>query len=179
MWARIPVDHTESAYVTKRPPSVGEIEWMVFAAIGAGFKGIVWVEKAGLLGRLKSLQSSIEPFADELGTARHVKWGKSLEGHPISMIRSERHLFVVILNTMYLAGLEEKGPPLFPIASEPTTGRVSISPPTPLAIRSGKTLDNTPITLNFEDDPVLIGYSFKNGGEMLIFELTKMPAEKQ
>jgi len=179
MWARIPLSIDEAQFMIKRAPSDAEVEWMVYASIGAGFKGIVWVGEAGPSKRIRSLQTAIERHADELGNAWQVDWGSSLDGCPISMIRSEQHLFVVLLSTAYFADIKKGKPLVFPMSPESVTARVSIAPPRPFALVSGKTLSETVLTLESKGESVVTACSFKGGGEMLVFRLVKKPGGKE
>jgi hypothetical protein len=180
--ARIDFPASEIAYFREkriRRLSFEEISWLCCAAIGADFKGFVWL-KSGISSyeetRLRRFETNLAKHADDLGTASLVRWARGPKGQPISSLWSNKTLFVILLNPVYFAHLEKDKPVPLPLGDTQQEGEIEIQAPQGVSVVDGTTLSGIPLKLDKEESRTRTKYRFNGGGEILVFQLSGHPA---
>ncbi len=165
----------ETSLFGKRPASFEEIEWMIFATIGANFQGLVWrgnLNRIPWARRLRRFADNLKRYADDLGTARPVGWVKPIGSQPVSAICSEKTLFVVLLNPHYMT-LDRQQAVRLPLKlSAAQDAEVEISPPEGVTITSVESLGSRAPRLYRDRNHIRARCRFAGGGQMLVFHLS-------
>ncbi len=154
-----------------------EYKWMVLAAIGAEYDGILWghgYTPTGHAKQLPRLEGLLVAYAEDLGQARIVGWASNatVSGQAVSVLSSRRKLFVVLLNKDYMAIGEDRETITFPLEESACEGAVTITPPAGVSVKSGKTLYGMHVPVAQDGRSFVVKYSFSGGGEMLILNLS-------
>ena len=158
----------------KRAASFEEVQWMFYAVIGAGYKGIVLrgdVAACPFAPQLRNLEKEIMRFASDLGVAQPVAWVTGPREQPVSAVRSDKMLFVALLNPSYVQIDHDKQTAVLPVKPGLCEGVVDCRLPSGLKIVSGATLSGEPLKLDVNDSLVKAPYSFRSGGEIIVLRL--------
>ena len=165
---------------TKRSFVFEEIQWKIYASIGAFFHGLLWQSEHNLTpwaNRLLEIESALKVYRHDLGLSRPVGWIKSTANQPISARASQEKLFIVLLNPDIMkVGADGKTISL-PLESTARKGEIIINQPEGCYIDSGEYLFGKPLRLKRTENEVRVEYFFKGGGEMLIFHLNRDSAK--
>ena len=165
----------ESGYFKDRSISFEEIEWMVYALVGANYQGIVWrgnLDSLSWGNRLHQLESSLGQYSDTLGVAEVVNWVTTSTKQPISALITKNYLFIVLLNTEHLKLSEITKRVVLPLDTPDCRGSLSIQLPKGIRIISGKTLSGLPVKITHQDKSIQIPYHYRGGGEIIVLSLT-------
>lgn len=157
----------------KRKASYEEIEWLVLATVGGNFQGIVWRGNPDALpcrSRLKHLEAGLMNYSVPLGAATPVRWAHASQNVPISVLKSKRFLFVVLLNPAYLCDVGFAKAPKLPLSDDPVKVDVCLDTPTNCKIVSAITLDGQTVPFQMDQNTVKLSPSFHGGGEILILK---------
>ena len=163
----------EPNHFKKRKASFEEIKWMMYATIGAGFKGIVWRGNISTLpwaNKLRSFECTLSQYTDELGRSKVAKCVEAPPGQPRSTLVSGDILFIILLNPQYCNGWENNTLTL-PVEDEHRQGTLTIASPLGKSIKACKTIDNRPIQLRREGEKILLDYEFTGGGICYVVQL--------
>ena len=166
--------------IEDRKISFEEIQWLTFAAIGADFDGVVWDVLVSEKNhkKLERIGVLLLKHADQLGAAVPIKCVKEGNGLPVSALRSDKKLFIILLNPGYMK-LDSSGKkvvvPLAPVAHKID---LTINLPGGVAIRSGTSLSGKRVKLDSGEGQIHVKHRLKGGGDMLIFDLTRDNADK-
>jgi hypothetical protein len=158
----------------KRKASFEEIEWMVYAAIGSGFRGLVWRGNRAKVPwdpQLRRLEADLKRHAKELGSAKPVGWIIRKGSEPCSALLSGRKLFLVLLDPSYMKGYGTKKGLQLPLEETLCKGIVVVE--TPLGVTSvrGCNLAGSPVHLIRRGRELRIPYEFSGGGNLIILTL--------
>lgn len=171
----------EPVHFKKRPATFEEVEWMLYAAVGADFKGVLWrgdPDTFPWASRLRPVTAGLRKYAADLGMARPIRWVKDVGGNPVSSVCSESSLFVVLLNPKYLSSKSVEQQQALPLESQKTQGEVEISPPEGITIVSGETLTGIPRPLRCEGKSVYVAYTYEGGGQIVVLHIARNSGEK-
>jgi hypothetical protein len=185
------------AYLFKgRRPCFEEIKWMVLAAVGANYQGVVWrgqTRGTPFEGQLGRLVEGLRGYGEDLGQARAVGWVRADRG-PASAVCTEKRLFVVVLDGTYLRPLRRtrsvpppktsvsrKGVALpmdvqlldgelaFPLPAREVG--LTLLLPEGRTIESGRTLSGVPVDVTRQGKGLRVNCKVRGAGELLIFSL--------
>ena len=177
--ARIDLGGIERGFFRERLPSFDEITWMVYAAIGAQFKGVVWVGDASFPShRLARLERQILCHAEGLGVARPVSWVRSGSNQHISALASESELFVCLLNPNYMHLTGQRKCVDLPLWPTHCTFVLELIPPQRVRILSARTISGSPVYFKEKDGGIEATHEFVSGAEMLVFQTAALPDPK-
>ncbi len=177
------VAHLESSLgepgARRLPVTLEEMQWQFIAALGCGHRGVVWsipYEGVAWGNELKLIEDRIRKYARFLGQGQPVDWAKAPKDQPVSAIACDGYLFVFLLNTAYMAfGSDGKMKPA-PLDKPVCEGSVSVILPASLEIRRGQALlGGGSLRLTTENGKTTARYSFRTGGEALVFMLSGRP----
>jgi len=163
----------EPNHFKKRNASFEEIKWMAYAAIGAGFKGIVWRGNTSALpwaGKFRNFESMLSQYADELWHSKGANGIVAPPGQPCSALVSENVLFIILLNPQYCGGWDKKTL-ILPIEDKPCRGTLTITTLPGKNIKTCKTINNRPIQLRREGEKVLLDFEYTGGGICYVIQL--------
>ncbi|MCY2951746.1 MAG: hypothetical protein NTU53_07180 [Planctomycetota bacterium] len=169
----------EAMLFESRAPTFEEIEWMVMAALGSGYQGIIWreaIDGHGSAGRIRRLTTQLLNNCGALATAKPVDWATAPQGQPMSALYGENALFLVLLNPQYLnlqARKDRFATAPLPLDPQDCTGQVEISLPQGLDISSACTLAGKPLAISRGAGRISLAYRLHGGGEILICALTR------
>lgn len=163
--------------IVGRPQSPEELQWMVLAAIGASYDGILWENEPGadLPGgkAMHVMGANLAKYTDDLGSTVPVGWAKSDTQDPVSALRSDKKLFVVVLNPGFLVSGAGGGAFQIPLETKPREGEVAVELPPGWDIEDGRALSGETLSILRRDGAARAKYRFTGGGEMLVFDLKK------
>jgi hypothetical protein len=172
--ARIGIGGDESRYLTVREPTFEELEWMVVAAVGAGFRGIVWVGEFDTGGRLRSLGNGLERFAEDLGKAKPVRWVVTPAELPVSVLATDSRLVVVLLSPAYFQDPKVGRVQKLPIDPPLQKGTLTLRLPDRIAIKAGVSLHGRPVVPQRQaGNTYNLLYQFAGGGTVLFLDLVQ------
>ncbi len=166
-------------FFQRRAAMFEEIRWMVYAAIGANFQGIVWrnaKQDIPFRRRLDGMVSALDRYAGDLGAAELVGWVRADPGQPVSAICSRERLFIVLLNEAYFQFDPGGKSVVAPLTNACQNGHVRIYPPKHVEIVGGQTLFGLPLTLTPKAQCIDVEYSFRGSGQILILEIARKAA---
>lgn len=161
--------------ISGRPVLLEEVQWQFVAAAGCGYRGVLWPVTYGDVTwgeELKQIEEKIGKYARFLAQAQPVGWAKADNDQPISVLACDGYLFVFLLNPAYMTlGVDGRTVPA-PLNRPACQGTVTLTLPRGLKVRRGQVLLGTMApSLKAEGGKTTAQYSFKTGGEMLIFTL--------
>ncbi len=172
--ARIGIGGVESSYLTKREPTFEELEWMVMAAVGAGFRGIVWVGEFDTGGRLRGLGSCLARFAEDLGKVKPVRWVAVPTVLPVSALATETKLAVVLLNPDYFQEMKTGQLQKLPLDPRLQKGVLTLRLPDRITMEAGLTLHGRPVAPQRQPDGTYsLPYQLAGGGTVLFLDLVQ------
>ena len=166
----------ERVNFNRRRPSFEEVKWMACAAIGAGFKGLVWRGDKSTIPwavKLRAFESAVDAYAAELGSAVSVGWVRSAAEEPCSAVSSASLLFVGVLNPEYLRKDERKEQVMLPLVNALRVGRIELMPPKGVDVLDGTTLTGMHVALADTGGVRHAEYRFRGGGHILVFRLAR------
>ena len=174
--ARIGIGGIESEYITKRPPTFEEVKWEIYATIGAGFKGVIWVGGFDSGGRLRRMASEIERYAFDLGRANFVTWVKSDTKQPLAALCSEKRLFVILLNDEYfpICKLKSKGKLPLPLSEEANEIEIILSPPIGISLDHAVTIGGRNVPIMKKENSYFLKHRLKSSAEIIVFDLKRL-----
>jgi|GEM_PF-1841276 len=173
--ARIGIGGVESRYITQREPTFEEIEWMIVAAVGAGFRGIVWVGQFDTGGRLRALGDGLERSAGDLGRARPVRWAVAPAGLPVSALATDTRLAVALLHPGYFRDPRTGRLQSLPVDPPLQEGVLNLRPPVGVTVKAGVSLHGPPVVpQSGTQGDFLVPYRFAGGGTLLFLGLATM-----
>ncbi len=164
----------ERRYFRKRMASFQEIQWMVYAVLGAKFQGIVWRGDHNDMpwaNRLRQLEAKLGSYAEDIGHAQPVGWINASNSQPVSALCCQNLLFVILLNPDYLTTFAPDKSVLLPLDPSPRKGVIILAPPNNITILSGNTLLGMPLKLNCTENSIQVTYHFSGSGQILVFHL--------
>ncbi|MGE5608217.1 MAG: hypothetical protein ACM359_03095 [Bacillota bacterium] len=162
-----------------RSPSIEEIEWQVYAAIGTGYQGVVWRNRPDdpeRASRLKGLEGRLREIAAELGAAKPVRWACSTSGQPASVLWGRGHVFVVLLNPDYVvlkSPMDPSGGVRLALEDREQRGEVRLTLPKGQMVVSARTLSGRSLSARMADGQTIVPYRFRGGGEIVICRLSE------
>lgn len=173
--ARIDVQATEPGPLRNRPPSFEEVQWLAFAAVGAGYGGLVWVRyksEPRIDAEIDALSGRLRHYGEDFCEAKPVPWVEGRDQLPVSALASREKLFVVVLNPAYFHDKTDDRYtlPLDPKALECT---VAVCPPEGVLVDAAQTLAGRRILLNPRDNAIEARFHLRGGGEILVFSLAQ------
>lgn len=140
----------EDSIFGPRMPDFEELRWQICAVLGSGFKGIVWRGQDTNLPMLPSLIRKLDRVKSGMANAIPIS-SVRVEGEcPISVMRDENRVYVVVLHPAYLLPRADNG-------------RRSIELPLGVASKNGSVV--IPPAANFT--PSLVGSVFGTRGRLL------------
>jgi len=178
--------HGEKGYFRKRRATFEEIEWMVCAVIGAGYKGIVWRYERILppfADRLSTLEGNLKKHVDELGRATLTTDPRTAAARiPVATLRTPHGVFVVLLNPEYMQ-FTDAGTVRLPLDPSVCRGNVEVTLPEGTSLKTAQRLDGTaipvpvPISAAAHADAdrartVRLPFRFAGDGEILVLSLS-------
>jgi len=156
-----------------------EVQWMMFAVVGADWDGIVWYDFdvtrgqfAQFAPRVTQIADALEQHGSDLGSASPMRWVQSSQGQPVSALCSGRTLFVVLLNPEYFALNAEGTGVCSPEEPTERKGELLIKIPAGRAVTSGAFLLGQPVDITHDKDIVRVKYSFTGGGDLIVLNLS-------
>jgi hypothetical protein len=167
----------------RRGPTFEELEWEVYAAVGAGFKGIAWRGERTVAPsptKLAQLESGLRRYGPQLAAARSVRWAIPPGDLPLAMLASDDRLFVILLDPKFLnptrPGDRIEGAQL-PLAPRTRFGEIELRPPRNINLVSAEALDGAPQRFTRHEVGYTLKYRFRGGGQMVVCRLD--PANEQ
>ncbi len=157
-----------------RKPMFDELKWQLLAVIGANYDGFLWGQLSGN-EKLKSLVKGIGEHLADIGSARIVPWTQVSDDQPVSVLLSDKKLFVVLLNPAYMTLSSDGKRIKVPISGIRRSGQLTLKIPSEYKIESGKYLSGVPVRVRREKGGVHIDYRYSGGGELLVFSITHSP----
>jgi hypothetical protein len=161
----------EPTYFQDRPATFEEVQWSVFAVIGADFEGLVWRrELVGSSGaaRFQRLQAKLRRHTTQLGLARSVGWVRETQGLPCSAVATDETLYICALHPQYMAFKADGASIKLPLAPKGTTFRIDVRPPTGVVIESASTLGGMAVEVQKHNQHWRIEHELSGGGQMLV-----------
>jgi len=161
---------------SSRPAMVEEVQWQFIAVAGCGYRGVLWpvpYSKTTLGDDLKQIEERVKKYGRFMAQAQPVNWAKAAEDQPISCLACDEYLFVFLLNPVYMK-LDADGKTVSAPFDKPLCeGSVTLALPEGLKVQRGRTLlgGNT-LRVTSEEGKTTVPFSFKTGGEMMIFALS-------
>jgi len=158
-----------------RPALLEEMQWQFIAVAGCGYRGILWPGPYTNTARadlFKQIEEQIKKYGRFMAQAQPVNWAKAAEDQPISSLACDEYLFVFLLNPAYMKFAADGKAVSVPLDRPLCKGSVTLTLPAGLKVRRGQTLTGKALRLSSEDSRTRTQYSFKKGGEMLIFKLS-------
>lgn len=155
-----------------------EVQWQVFAALGADYRGVVWPGASLPVTWGEDCQrigERIREYGPLLGAARPVDWAAAEAGQPVSAAACETKLFVFLLNPAYMTLDDDGQTVVAPLDKCRREGVVTLTLPPGVKVGRGQTLGGKALHITIEADRTAIAYSFAGGGDMLILSLSGYP----
>lgn len=174
--ARIGIGGIESVYITKRPPTFEEVKWEIYATIGAGFKGVIWVGGFYSGGKLRRMASEIERYAFDLGRANFVTWVKSDTKQPMAALCSEKRLFVILLNDEYflISKLNDKSKLSLPLGEEAKEVEITLFPPIGIALERAITIGGRTVPIMKKGNFYFLKHRLKSSADILVLDIKRL-----
>ncbi len=170
----------------KRVLAIEELEWTIFAVIGADCEGLLWDGgRQGLVGasRFSRIDAGLKEYAGHLGAAQPVRWVVAGKGQPVSALSDGKKLFVVLLNPDYMATKPDymatrPGSSVISLPVDPKERRadIVITPPADCTVKSGRSLLGRAAAVAPRGSSFLVEHPFSGGGDLLIFDLSWKPS---
>lgn len=155
-----------------RRPTVEELEWMHFAAIGAHYQGIVWRADHKPGERLHRLQNALVRRAAPLGRARPVNWLRPARGLQASALATRETLFICLLHPKVMT-LTHEGKVKLPLGVPARAQSVEVALPPGVRVEQVESLLGDDVSWRSKASGVVIDYTLKRGGDMLIAKLKR------
>lgn len=158
----------------QRPITLEEVQWQFIAAVGCGYRGVVWpvsYDDVTWGDELRQIEERIGKYGRSLAQAKSVNWAAAPKNQPASVLASEEHLFVFLLNEAYMTFDINGKTVVAPLEKHCCEGVVALNMPAGLKVRRGQALSGKALRLSSQDGKITVEYSFTTGGEMLIFAL--------
>jgi len=161
---------------SRRPAILEEVQWQFIAVAGCGYRGVLWpvpYNDTAMGDEFKQIGEQIKKYGRFMAQAQAVNWAKAAEDQPISSLACDDYLFVFLLNPAYMKFDPDGEAVSVPLDRPLCEGSVTLTLPAGLKVRRGRTLlgGNT-LRVASEDGKTTIPFSFKTGGEMMIFALS-------
>ncbi len=156
-----------------------EVTWHTLAVVGAGYDGILWGwewDKRTQSKHLKRLTESLEEYLTDIGSALIVPWAQVSEDQPVSVLFSDKKLFIVLLNPAYMTVSPDGTKIQVPTSGMRRSGQLTLQIPPGYKIESGQYVSGFPVVMRREKDVINVDYRYSAGGELLIFPIKPLPA---
>jgi len=153
-----------------------ELEWMVYATIGADFDGIIWGHvrnERWWQRRLHEFETRLKRYAADLNEAAPVDWVTADGGQPCSALATQDRLFVLLLNPEYMKVGPDGKRVVVPVGSPEGDCTVYVDPPEGVGVAQGVTLRGDPVELREEGRRPAAKVHYGGGGAMLVFDLSR------
>lgn len=165
----------------KHRTSFEEVQWKLYAVIGAGFRGVVWrwesKDAVFFFDRVKRLENQLKPYVKDLGAARLVNWVKGPSEQPVSATVSDRRLFVILLSPYFMTVGKDGNTVRHPLGTSLREGELRILLPAGRTIASGATLAGIAVELSAQGQTARVRYRFRTPGEILVLRLKSASPE--
>ena len=165
----------EPTHFRKRRACFAEIQWMIYAVIGANFQGITWRAKANpaWADHLQRLEDNLKKYSEDLGAAHPVNWIAKNSQNPATAICAKEKLFICLLRSDYLRKTENGKDVPLPLNDTTQKGTVIIRAPKGVSVLSGQTLSGRSVSLEHQQGFVQVEYRFTGGGDMLVLPIAR------
>lgn len=164
----------EPRYFANRQASFEEIEWMVFAMVGANYQGLVWRHHDRERGnlpwedQLARLESQLLAEAEGLGNATPVDWVQATGNTPVSALASSSRLYICILHRDYMELTSDSESFQMPLEHESVNTALVVRLPKGLRIDDIRTRAGLPVMLQAVDGEVPLQHRLRDGGTRLL-----------
>jgi len=163
----------------KRGPSVRELRWMAFAAIGGNFQGISWRPdrtKTGVGEEITAIERAIKPFAEELAMAHPAGLTSGPKGLPVTDLVCGKRLFVALLSPDYMKFCHDRSVEC-PLEPAERTGEIAIRTDGRFRVTSATTISGLPLAVSEKAGDFHVPYRLADSAEMLVLNLDRPPDE--
>lgn len=167
----------EPRYFDNRQASFQEIEWMIYAVIGANYQGLVWRYRGGQRDdlpwkdRLARLETQLQAESEGLGDAEPVDWVQTADDTPVSSLASDSRLYICLLHPDFMQLMPDGKSFQMPLEHEPANTDLALKLPPGVGIDEIRTLGGLPVMFQNEDGEVRLRHRLTGGGTMLVAHL--------